>query len=34
MLRGGLLGRWLSYEVLRMELRVLDVYGGRDGDEG
>ena len=34
MLRGGLLGRWLRCEVVGMGLRVRDVYGGWDGDEG
>ena len=31
---GGLLGKWLSCEVVGMELRILDVYGGWGGDEG
>jgi len=34
MLRGGLLGRWLRREGVGMGLRVLDVCGGWDGDEG
>lgn len=34
MLRAGLLGRWSGCEVVDMELGVLDIYGGWDGDGG